>query len=115
MNGDMCSLLHNGVSGTHKMLCNYISSVFFQLDRHMRRLEHDLNRFTIELEADTAGITEILEQSKSFATSGYNCVFVQLSCVSMNVCCSAWDTTDTEHKHINVLPTGILLIQNISI
>lgn len=35
-----------------------------QLDRHMRRLEHDLNRFTIELEADTAGITEILEQSK---------------------------------------------------
>ena len=30
----------------------------------MRRLEHDLNRFTIELEADTAGITEILEQSK---------------------------------------------------
>ena len=32
------------------------------LDRHMRRLEHDLNRFTIELEADTAGITEILEQ-----------------------------------------------------
>ena len=35
-----------------------------QLERHMRRLEHDLNRFTIELEADTAGITEILEQSK---------------------------------------------------
>ena len=30
----------------------------------MRRLEHDLNRFTIELEADTAGITEILEQSE---------------------------------------------------
>ena len=30
----------------------------------MRRLEQDLNRFTIELEADTAGITEILEQSK---------------------------------------------------
>ena len=29
----------------------------------MRRLEQDLNRFTIELEADTAGITELLEQS----------------------------------------------------
>lgn len=32
------------------------------LDRHMRRLDQDLSRFTIELEADTAGITEILEQ-----------------------------------------------------
>ena len=30
----------------------------------MRRLDHDLNRFTIELEADTGGITEILEQSE---------------------------------------------------
>ena len=30
----------------------------------MRRLDQDLNRFTIELEADTAGITELLEQSK---------------------------------------------------
>lgn len=39
-------------------------STSFQLDRHMRRLDQDLNRFTIELEADTAGITEILEQSE---------------------------------------------------
>lgn len=39
--------------------------LFFQLDRHMRRLDQDLNRFTIELEADTAGITEILEQSET--------------------------------------------------
>lgn len=31
-------------------------------DRHLRRLDQDLNRFTIELEADTAGITELLEQ-----------------------------------------------------
>lgn len=35
------------------------------LDRYMKRLDHDINRFTLELEADTAGITEILEQ-KSF-------------------------------------------------
>ena len=35
----------------------------------MRRLDHDLNRFTIELEADTAGITEILEQSESVILS----------------------------------------------
>ena len=42
----------------------FVFVIFLQLDRHMRRLEHDLNRFTIELEADTAGITEILEQSK---------------------------------------------------
>ena len=31
----------------------------------MKRLDQDLSRFTIELEADTAGITEVLEQSKS--------------------------------------------------
>lgn len=40
----------------------YVSQ-YNQLDRHMRRLDQDLNRFTIELEADTAGITELLEQS----------------------------------------------------
>lgn len=32
------------------------------MERYMKRLEHDLNLFTLELEADTAGITEILEQ-----------------------------------------------------
>lgn len=37
---------------------------FSQLDRHLRRVDQDLSRFTIELEADTAGITEILEQSE---------------------------------------------------
>ncbi len=39
------------------------SSFSLQLDRHLRRVDQDLSRFTIELEADTAGITEILEQS----------------------------------------------------
>ena len=32
------------------------------MGRYMKRLDHDLNLFTLELEADTAGITEILEQ-----------------------------------------------------
>lgn len=43
----------------------------------MRRLEHDLNRFTIELEADTAGITEILEQStrEMIGHSAVQCIF----------------------------------------
>lgn len=40
-------------------LANQINEL---LDRHMRRMDQDLSRFTIELEADTAGITEILEQ-----------------------------------------------------
>ena len=48
----------------------------------MRRLDHDLNRFTIELEADTAGITEILEQSKltiimSNTVCSYNVILYQ--------------------------------------
>ena len=32
------------------------------LERYMKHLDHDLNHFTLELEADTAGITEMLEQ-----------------------------------------------------
>ena len=32
------------------------------VERYQKRLDHDLNHFTLELEADTAGITEILEQ-----------------------------------------------------
>jgi hypothetical protein len=32
------------------------------MERYMKRLDHDLNLFTLELEADTAGITEVLEQ-----------------------------------------------------
>lgn len=49
------STTENGADTTE--LCS------FQLDRHLRRVDQDLSRFTIELEADTAGITEILEQS----------------------------------------------------
>ena len=48
-------------------IIRYVAYVFqLQLDRHMRRLHQDLNKFTIELEADTAGITEILEQSMPY-------------------------------------------------
>lgn len=40
-----------------------ISSQSLELiERYMKRLDHDLNHFTLELEADTAGITELLEQ-----------------------------------------------------
>ena len=36
----------------------------FQVDRHLRKLDQELAKFKMELEADNAGITEILEQSK---------------------------------------------------
>ena len=35
------------------------------MDRHLRKLDQELAKFKMELEADNAGITEILEQSKS--------------------------------------------------
>lgn len=35
-----------------------------QVDRHLRKLDQELAKFKMELEADNAGITEILEQSK---------------------------------------------------
>lgn len=38
---------------------------FLQVDKHLRKLDQELTKFKMELEADNAGITEILEQSKS--------------------------------------------------
>ena len=38
------------------------SQVLEMTERYMKRLDQDLNHFTLELEADTGGITEMLEQ-----------------------------------------------------
>ena len=38
--------------------------VFLKVDRHLRKLDQELAKFKMELEADNAGITEMLEQSK---------------------------------------------------
>ena len=34
------------------------------VDRHLRKLDQELAKFKMELEADNAGITEVLEKSK---------------------------------------------------
>lgn len=34
----------------------------FQVDRYTRRLDQELSKFKMELEADNAGITEMLEK-----------------------------------------------------
>ena len=57
----------------------------------MRRLDHDLNRFTIELEADTAGITELLEQS----------MFAEYWIVLLELCIEAMATTMTHNYYIS--------------
>ena len=36
-----------------------------QVDRHLRKLDQELAKFKMELEADNAGITEILERRES--------------------------------------------------
>lgn len=36
--------------------------MFYQVDRHLRKLDQELAKFKMELEADNAGITEILER-----------------------------------------------------
>lgn len=38
------------------------SFIFYQVDRHLRKLDQELAKFKMELEADNAGITEILER-----------------------------------------------------
>ena len=57
LNGEFAGVLRES---TEKV--NLATQISDLLDRYMKRLDHDLNRFTLELEADTAGITEILEQ-----------------------------------------------------
>ena len=37
----------------------------FQVDRYTRRLDQELAKFKMELEADNAGITEVLEKSNN--------------------------------------------------
>lgn len=37
------------------------------MDRHLRKLDQELAKFKMELEADNAGITEILERRESRA------------------------------------------------
>lgn len=65
---------HTYTEGTITYLAYYVSTSLFQLDRHMRRLDQDLSKFTIELEADTAGITEILEQSEILCLYFLQCI-----------------------------------------
>lgn len=53
-----------------------------QVDRHLRKLDQELAKFKMELEADNAGITEILERRKYtwffLRTSQSFCQFVNL-------------------------------------
>lgn len=41
---------------------NIASQISDLVDRHLRKLDQELSKFKMELEADNAGITEILEQ-----------------------------------------------------
>lgn len=60
-----------------------LSFFFFflkQVDRHLRKLDQELAKFKMELEADNAGITEILERRKYnlwFFYSSWRVVFSQ--------------------------------------
>lgn len=40
------------------------SQMYDLVDRYLRRLDQELHKFKMELEADNAGITEVLEKSK---------------------------------------------------
>lgn len=44
--------------------CVFFVRPGFQVDRHLRKLDQELAKFKMELEADNAGITEILERRK---------------------------------------------------
>ena len=37
-------------------------SFTYKVDRHLRKLDQELSKFKMELEADNAGITEVLEK-----------------------------------------------------
>ncbi|CAB3996702.1 inhibitor of growth 3-like, partial [Paramuricea clavata] len=41
---------------------NIATQIYDLVDRHLRKLDQELSKFKMELEADNAGITEVLEQ-----------------------------------------------------
>ncbi len=41
---------------------NQANQLYDLVDRYLRKLDHELHKFKMELEADNAGITEILEK-----------------------------------------------------
>jgi inhibitor of growth protein 3 len=45
---------------------NIASQIYDLVDRHLRKLDQELSKFKMELEADNAGITEILEQRMEY-------------------------------------------------
>ena len=70
---------------------------FLQVDRHMHRLDHNLNRFPKELEADTAGVAEIQEQSESAYLSTKLCTkrFIKQLCYPPDVLTTQWSSCGT--------------------
>ena len=69
---EFCAVVSFAVCGDKRylILCilkNKIKSVLFfyeQVERYLRKLDQEVSRFKMELEADHAGITEVLERSK---------------------------------------------------
>lgn len=54
-----------------------------QVDRHLRKLDQELAKFKMELEADNAGITEILERRGSMVVMSLTHLLLYLSFI----CC----------------------------
>jgi len=52
------------------------NAVFFQVERHLRKLDQEVAKFKMELEADNAGITEILEK-RAYCWSLCNCCMLE--------------------------------------
>ena len=46
---------------------NIATQIYDLVDRHLRKLDQELSKFKMELEADNAGITEILEQRRKYS------------------------------------------------
>ena len=51
----------------------YLCVLHLKVDRHLRKLDIELNKFKMELEADNAGITEMLEKSEPRMSRIFKC------------------------------------------
>ncbi|RXN15492.1 inhibitor of growth 3 [Labeo rohita] len=48
------------------------NQIYDLVDRHLRKLDQELAKFKMELEADNAGITEILERQRKYSTPAHH-------------------------------------------
>ena len=56
--------IYSALLQLHVVVVLSVKTCYVQVERHLRKLDQEVSKFKMELEADNAGITEVLEKRK---------------------------------------------------